>query len=112
MCYIIEIMISLNSRSYPITVTFISLVIPLIIGQTGTYYYSHRNLRTLAENNITVPARSKLECAIICKSDENCVTANYGISNENNSICELMSIESQVSGFSTETSGNWHTLGK
>ena len=105
-------MIHLTTMGYPITVTLISLVIPLIIGQTETYYYSHQNLRTLAENNITVPARSKLECAIICKNDENCVTANYGKSNDKNSICELMSIESQVSGLSTETSCKWHTLGR
>ena len=54
--------------------------------------------------------RSKLQCAISCKSDESCVMANFAIINERALICDVISVSSAVSHLSTTE--QWQTISK
>ena len=101
-----------KSRNVVVTLICMNTVIPFIIAKTGTYYYVKQDLRTVASNNITISVGSKLECAESCMSDDTCVIANHGKSYGNSLVCELMSVESEVSDLSVETSGDWQTIGK
>ena len=102
----------LKSRNVVVTLIYMNTVIPFIIAKTGTYYHVKQDLRTVASNNITIPVRSKLECAESCMSDDTCVIANHGKSHGNSLVCELISVASEVSDLSVETSADWQTLGK
>ena len=95
------------SRVFVPELLSIILVIPVV---TGTFYRILPNVRAVAQQKkILVQVRSKFECAVMCKRDENCVLANY---ESEDFVCELMSEEDGLSHFSEESTGNWQTFGK
>ena len=95
-------------RDFIILFLLIKLCIPLIIGNSDTYFYVQQHLRALAEHLTTIPVLSRLECASICKKDEMCSIANYG---NLNSMCELINTGRIASDIAAETEG-WQMLGK
>ena len=95
-------------RDFIIIFLLIKLCIPVIIGNSDTYFNVQQHLRASAEHLTTVSALSRLECAFICKKDEMCSIANY----ENlNSLCELINAGRIASEIATVTEG-WQMLGK
>ena len=84
----------------------VNLIIPVI---TGTFYRILPDVRAVAQRSTSVRIRSKFECAIMCKSDETCVMANFG---SEDFVCELMPVEGVLSQFSADSTGKWQTLGK
>ena len=98
-----------KSKEIAIVLLLINVCIPLIVGTTGTYFYVRQHLRASAWHRTAISARSKFECAFICKKDEMCGIANYG---NLNSICESMQEGRVVSDIATETTEKWEMLGK
>ena len=95
------------TRGFEPVLLLIILVNPVI---AGTFYRILPNLRAVAhQKKVLVHVRSKFECAVTCRRDENCVLANYG---SEDFVCELISVDGGLSHFSEESTGDWQIFGK
>ena len=99
-------MFEIKSSEFAILLLFISLCIPLIIGNPNTYFYLKHYLRAASGYRTTMPAQSKLECASFCKKNEMCGIANY---DNLNSMCEFMPEGVCVSYITVDSTERWES---